>query len=277
MSATIKSPTPPFQFPPIHSFPPFFTRQINDRTWHSQLINWNALILAYCRYHRLYTLSASSTAMAGNGSSNGPEALTTQESMPTAPGGGPPDERQVEIELFSNETIKRSLKPETISSIFEYMVQSGSAMWLDSPNETTSNSKKSQKKKASGFNSDEEEEEDDDEDGYEKQFARFEALQSQQRPSASSSSRPAQSTSVVVYWRRPQEWATLISEWVDSTGQNGSVLTLYELVQSDAVRNQEFRELHPAVLKQALDVMVARNKAVVMRDGNGMVAGIKVI
>lgn len=193
--------------------------------------------------------------------------------MSTAPGGGPPDERQVEIELFSNQAIKRSLKPETISSIFEYMVQSGSAMWLDSPDENNTNTKKS-KTKPSVLDSDEDDE--DDEDGYEKQFARFEALQSQ-RPSGSSSSRPPQSTSIVVYWRRPQEWATLISEWVDSTGQNGSVLTLYELVQSDSVRNQEFRELHPAVLKQALDVMVARSKAVVMRDGNGMVAGIKVI
>lgn len=38
---------------------------------------------------------------------------------------------------------------------------------------------------------------------------------------------------VWVYWRTPEEWATLVEEWVDGTGQKGTVLTLYELTEGD--------------------------------------------
>lgn len=41
---------------------------------------------------------------------------------------------------------------------------------------------------------------------------------------------------VWIYWRTPEEWATLIEEWVDGTGQKGTVLTLYELTEGDATR-----------------------------------------
>lgn len=41
---------------------------------------------------------------------------------------------------------------------------------------------------------------------------------------------------VWVYWRSPEEWAGLIEEWVDATGQKGTVLTLYELTEGDATR-----------------------------------------
>ena len=34
-----------------------------------------------------------------------------------------------------------------------------------------------------------------------------------------------------VWWRRPEEWAEVLSGWVEETGQKGSVLTLYELSQ----------------------------------------------
>lgn len=41
---------------------------------------------------------------------------------------------------------------------------------------------------------------------------------------------------VWIYWRSPEEWASLIEDWVDVTGQKGTVLTLYELVEGDATR-----------------------------------------
>lgn len=41
---------------------------------------------------------------------------------------------------------------------------------------------------------------------------------------------------VWVYWRTPEEWAALVEGWVDATGQRGSVLTLYELVEGDGTR-----------------------------------------
>jgi len=41
-----------------------------------------------------------------------------------------------------------------------------------------------------------------------------------------------------VYWRRPEEWGSLVQEWVEETGQKGSVLTLYEIVEGDMTNNQ---------------------------------------
>jgi len=43
---------------------------------------------------------------------------------------------------------------------------------------------------------------------------------------------------VWVWWRSVEEWGTLIEEWVAETGQKGSVLTLYELTESDATVGQ---------------------------------------
>ncbi|KAK0708158.1 ESCRT-II complex subunit-domain-containing protein [Lasiosphaeris hirsuta] len=51
--------TTPFPFPREYSFPPFFTRQTNLTTHHAQLTKWSALVLAYCRHHRLFKLSLS--------------------------------------------------------------------------------------------------------------------------------------------------------------------------------------------------------------------------
>ncbi|KAI1429885.1 ESCRT-II complex subunit-domain-containing protein [Xylaria sp. FL1777] len=45
-----------FQFPREYHFPPFFTRQPNLSTRHSQQSKWASLVLAYCAHHRLYKL-----------------------------------------------------------------------------------------------------------------------------------------------------------------------------------------------------------------------------
>jgi ESCRT-II complex subunit VPS25 len=41
-----------------------------------------------------------------------------------------------------------------------------------------------------------------------------------------------------IYWRRPEEWASVLEGWVEGTGQRGSVLTFYELVEGDATTSQ---------------------------------------
>jgi ESCRT-II complex subunit VPS25 len=43
---------------------------------------------------------------------------------------------------------------------------------------------------------------------------------------------------VWIYWRRPEEWGVAVEEWVERTGQKGTVLTLYELLESDATIGQ---------------------------------------
>jgi ESCRT-II complex subunit VPS25 len=41
-----------------------------------------------------------------------------------------------------------------------------------------------------------------------------------------------------IWWRRPEEWADAIADWVEGTGQRGVVLTVYELVSGDATVSQ---------------------------------------
>lgn len=43
---------------------------------------------------------------------------------------------------------------------------------------------------------------------------------------------------VWVWWRKPEEWADVISAWVEETGQKGVVLTLYELMSGPGSKGQ---------------------------------------
>lgn len=64
-----------------------------------------------------------------------------------------------------------------------------------------------------------------------------------------------------IWWRRPEEWANLIAAWVEDTGQKGSVLTLYEIVEGDATENQEFHGMDMEVLRKGLTVLTKQGKA----------------
>lgn len=41
-----------------------------------------------------------------------------------------------------------------------------------------------------------------------------------------------------IWWKRPEEWADVLVEWVDGTGQRGTVLTVYELIEGDVTMSQ---------------------------------------
>ncbi|KAJ2161228.1 Vacuolar protein-sorting-associated protein 25 [Coemansia sp. RSA 552] len=86
----------PFQFPEIHNFPPFFTRQPNEDTWKEQRRLWCDLVLAYCRHYRLFRLSLA-------------EAVAE-----------PP---------FTNRRIHRSLRVDTLREIVDELVKQGNAAW----------------------------------------------------------------------------------------------------------------------------------------------------
>ncbi|KAH7380850.1 ESCRT-II complex component [Cadophora sp. MPI-SDFR-AT-0126] len=64
-----------------------------------------------------------------------------------------------------------------------------------------------------------------------------------------------------VWWRDVEEWAGLIAEWVDETAQKNTVLTLYELTESEATISQDFHGMDPELLQKALSVLVKRGKA----------------
>ncbi len=64
-----------------------------------------------------------------------------------------------------------------------------------------------------------------------------------------------------VWWRKPEEWANLIAAWVEESGQKGTILTLYELVQGESTEQQEFHGLDSRVLLKSMNTLVKKGKA----------------
>lgn len=68
-------------------------------------------------------------------------------------------------------------------------------------------------------------------------------------------------TSAWIWWRKPEEWAGLLEAWVDETGQKGTVLTLYELVEGEATVGQEFHGMDMEALRKSLGTLIKKGKA----------------
>jgi ESCRT-II complex subunit VPS25 len=189
-----------FKFPQIFEFPPFFSKQINERTWNAQLEYWDKLILDYCSHYRIWTLDINEEVTKGGQA------------------------------LFSNPRIDRTLKKEIIHEVLEYMVDQGHAEWAS----IGSNDRRQDEFKGK--------------------------------------------STVLIYFKRPEEWANLISKYIDSTGQNGTVVTMYELAEGELVQTEEFFEINPLILRKALDILVSRKKAIVMKRANGKeIDGVKML
>ncbi|CCH42087.1 Vacuolar protein-sorting-associated protein 25 [Wickerhamomyces ciferrii] len=84
-------------------------------------------------------------------------------------------------------------------------------------------------------------------------------------------------SSVFINFYRPEDWASMILEWIESTGQNGTVLTMYEISQGDLSLNKEFHGIHPVILETALNVLVKRSRAQLLKDEDGKIAGVKIV
>ena len=81
----------------------------------------------------------------------------------------------------------------------------------------------------------------------------------------------------LILWRKPEEWADVLYRHVDSSGAQGSVLTVFELTSGERSGAQELKDLDPALVKRAVDVLHRRGKAQMMRDGSGQELGIKFV
>lgn len=44
---------------------------------------------------------------------------------------------------------------------------------------------------------------------------------------------PKQSANYLIYWRKPEEWATIIYDWVSDNGFLNTIMTFYEIVDGD--------------------------------------------
>jgi ESCRT-II complex subunit VPS25 len=187
-------PKEPFPFPREYFFPPFFTRQTNLTTHHAQLTKWSALVLSYCRHHRIFKLPLSSSPTVGE-------------------------------DLFHNQKLNRRLSLADAREVIDFLRKDGRAEYVSGG----------------------------DKEG----------------------------DVVWIYWRTPEEWASLVEAWVEETGQKGSVLTLYELTEGEGTRGTgesrhapdgsewlvadkdwiEFHGMDSELLQKALGLLVKRGKA----------------
>ncbi|VDN30855.1 unnamed protein product [Gongylonema pulchrum] len=70
-----------------------------------------------------------------------------------------------------------------------------------------------------------------------------------------------------IYWRRPEEWASLIYEWAVSNGLLNTPCTLYEITQGDDVAQESFYGLDKDVLLKALVILVEQRRAQLLNIG----------
>ncbi|CBQ68498.1 related to VPS25-vacuolar protein sorting [Sporisorium reilianum SRZ2] len=80
---------------------------------------------------------------------------------------------------------------------------------------------------------------------------------------------------VFVHWKTPVQWGDAIYDWVMATGQNKSIMTLFELNQGELVQGQDFYELPTPMLRQALKHLSTQGKAQIFagseaEDGEGV-------
>ena len=115
----------PFTFPREYFFPPFFTRQTNLTTQHAQLTKWAALVLSYCRHHRIFKLS-----LAPNNDNNNNNNNTNQpQDLPPSSSSSPPKKVDTS-DLFHNRKINRRLSLEDARLVIDFLRKDGRAEYL---------------------------------------------------------------------------------------------------------------------------------------------------
>ncbi|ODV93440.1 hypothetical protein PACTADRAFT_52028 [Pachysolen tannophilus NRRL Y-2460] len=80
-----------------------------------------------------------------------------------------------------------------------------------------------------------------------------------------------------IFWYTVEEWSSLILQWIENTGQQGTVLTLFELRNSPLSSNQEFHNMDHGVLIKVLNKLVEKKRATIMKDEQNQIVGVKII
>ncbi|CAO3691664.1 unnamed protein product [Umbelopsis ramanniana] len=92
---------------------------------------------------------------------------------------------------------------------------------------------------------------------------------------SNSSSKSAARTQALIYWRKPEEWSSLLWNWINEHGFNNSIMTVYEIANGEASEGTDFYEMDTTVLIKALEVLSANGNAQIF-TGSGDVDSIGV-
>lgn len=82
-------------------------------------------------------------------------------------------------------------------------------------------------------------------------------------------------TNCTISWKSFATWGDMLFRFADSTGQLGTVFTLYELSEGDEMKKQEFYGVSPSVLLQACKTLVSSGKATLLAGESASDTGVK--
>lgn len=88
-------------------------------------------------------------------------------------------------------------------------------------------------------------------------------------------SKKKQNSGIFILWNSIDEWAQILYDWIDNTGQQGKILTIYEIRKGDLSLNQEFYNINYQLLIRIIERLVKQGKASLMKDEDNSIVGVK--
>src|SRR5699024_6341661 len=74
-------------------------------------------------------------------------------------------------------------------------------------------------------------------------------------------------SSCLVYWLKPEEWASTVEQWVEAKAISGTICTFYEITEDDR-SDATLKGLDERILLKALRILEEKGKATVMQLDN---------
>jgi len=78
---------------------------------------------------------------------------------------------------------------------------------------------------------------------------------------------PRQTSSVLIFWRTPEEWAELLHEWATNTGHLNTILTFYEIIEPEVP--SQFTDMPLPLLRKALNTLTKTGRAQIIERAEG--------
>ncbi|KIY46655.1 ESCRT-II complex, vps25 subunit [Fistulina hepatica ATCC 64428] len=81
---------------------------------------------------------------------------------------------------------------------------------------------------------------------------------------------PNQTHTILLFWRTPEEWADVLYQWADTTGQLNTILTLYEI--TDPPVSSPLSGIPMSLLRHAITILTKSGRAQIIgvADGEGV-------
>lgn len=80
---------------------------------------------------------------------------------------------------------------------------------------------------------------------------------------------------ILIYWHTVEEWSQILYDWIDNTGQQSTIMTIYEIRKGDLAIHQEFYGMQHLMMVRVLEQLVKLGKASIMKGDDNKICGVK--